>query len=86
MAKDLDIEVTPTVEDAFYFLMDLEKGTPDFNEGETVEEYEKRTAPAIKAGERLAKLSYDERMGAIAVATKMIENVKKYGKPSALWP
>ena len=39
---DLNIEVTPEIEDAFYFLRSVETDIPDAEEDESVEEYEKR--------------------------------------------
>lgn len=86
---DLQIEVTPTVEDAFYFLQSLENELPDIREDETCEEYEERldklTNPSLHAGDRLAQIPYKERMEAIGKAYQMIDNLKKYGVACAQW-
>lgn len=91
--EDLDIEVTPVVEDAFYFLRMLEKsgeiGSDIDNEDETVEEYEERLdrehTPSLNAGDRLAKIPYHERMEAIHEAYRMLDNIKKYGVACNKW-
>ena len=89
-ARDLDIEVTPAIEDAFYYVRNLERGVPGFTDEESPEEYEKRLdreyQPSVNAGNRLTKIPYDERMEAIGIAYKMLANVRKYGKPSSRWP
>lgn len=87
--KDLNIEVTPAVEDAFYFLRSTENEIPEPKEDEPVELYEARLDAmyenSAKAGERLAKIPYEERMSAIRSAHKMIDNLKKYGVACAEW-
>ena len=87
---DLDIEVTPAIEDAFYFLKHIDDGIPDIEDYETAEEYETRldrvSIPSIKAGERLTHLSKSEAFDAIDKGQKMLENLKKYGIPSSRWP
>jgi len=90
--QDLDIEITPEIEDAFYFLRILEKAGEignDIDENETLEEYEKRLndehTPALNAGDRLAKLPYDERMKAIHYGYQMLDNIKKYGVACSEW-
>ena len=86
---ELQIEVTPAIEDAFYFLQSLEKDLPDPSDEESPEDYEQRlktTAdPALHAGARLEKLPYDERMEAVRIAYRMIDNLEKYGIPCAEW-
>lgn len=86
---DLNIKVTPAIEDAFYFLRSTETEIPDPTDEESVEEYEKRLSDKLdasqKAGERLCKLPYEERMQAIRKAYQMIDNIKKYGIPCAEW-
>ena len=61
--KDLNIEVTPAVEDAFYFLRSTESEIPEPKEDEPVELYEARLDAmyenSAKAGERLAKIPYE---------------------------
>jgi hypothetical protein len=84
---DLDINVTPAIEDAFFFLSTTEnEDTDDFLIGETAEEYEQRAQACINAGNRLQKLPYEERMQAIHQAHRMIDNIQKYGKAANNWP
>ena len=86
---DLQVNVTPAVEDAFYFIHSIEKELPDATEEETVEEYEARldaiVQPGINAGNRLIGLSEEEKWQAIHEAYRMIDNLKKYGVPCAAW-
>lgn len=89
---DLDIDVTPAIEDAFYFLrlMDEDNKFDDTSDdSESVEDYEKRLESHYKsghaAGDRLTKLPYEERMQAIHYGYQMIDNLKKYGVPCAAW-
>ena len=86
---DLNIEVTPEIEDAFYFLRSVETDIPDAEEDESVEEYEKRLSrlcdAPVRAGQRLEKLPFEERMQVIRKAYQMIDNLKKYGIPCAEW-
>lgn len=90
---DLDIKVTPEVEDAFYFVRMLEEeGKKDLDEGndsESVEEYEEKLKnyydPANNAGKRVAELPSDVRLDAIRKAYKMLDNIKKYGVPCSEW-
>lgn len=88
---DLDIEVTPVIEDAFYFLRMLENNeTENFDdENESIEDFEKRLCekytPSQNAGDRLAKIPYQERMEAIHEAYRMIDNIKKYGVACLEW-
>ena len=62
---DLNIEVTPDIEDAFYFLRSVETDIPDAEEDESVEEYEKRLSrlcdAPVRAGQRLEKLPFEEK-------------------------
>lgn len=86
---DLQIDVTPSVEDAFYFLNSVESALPEQQQDETIEQYEKRMQASTEhikgAGERLQKLSEDDRHKAIQDAYKMIDNIRKYGIPCAQW-
>ena len=86
---DLDIEVTPAIEDAFFFLQRVRKGIPDPEDSETTEEYEERLRkladPSLKAGERLSLLPDDEKIRAIRYGYQMIDNIKKYGIPCLKW-
>ena len=86
---DLQINVTPAVEDAFYFLHSLEKEVPDPMDNETAEDFDARLEasiqPAINAGNRLTLLPAIERQVAIHEAYRMIDNLKKYGVPCAAW-
>ena len=70
---DLQIEVTPIVEDAFYFIQSLEGSISD--------------EAGIKAAERLQSEGYtkDEIRNALVSADKMIGNLKKYGVACAEW-
>lgn len=70
---DLDIEVTPLVEDAFYFLKAL---------GGELSEH-----AGQKAVERLQQKGYSEEeiRQALDIATRMMENIKKYGVACAEW-
>ena len=67
---------SPAVEDAFYFLNALQKGIPEPLDEESPEDYEARMKasfdPSIRAGDRLAKLPYEERMRALAKAREII--------------
>lgn len=86
---DLQIEVTPAIEDAFYFLRSLETEMPDITDEESPEDYEARLSalydPANNAGNRLADLPEDEKWQAIRAAYQMIDNIRKYGIPCAAW-
>ena len=70
---DLQINVTPAVEDAFYFLQGLEKREDDITDAQ------------VNAGKRLEKYPRDERMEAVHYAYKMLDNIDKYGIPCAAW-
>lgn len=86
---DLQVDVTPAVEDAFYFLQSLDKELPDATEEETLEKYEARLAslvdPGLRAGSRLASLPPQERTDAMLEASRMMDNLKKYGVACAAW-
>lgn len=70
---DLQINVTPAIEDAFYFLQGVEKSEDCITEAQA------------NAGKRLEKYSREERMEAVQCAYKMIDNIDKYGIPCAAW-
>lgn len=89
-AIDLDIKVTPVIEDAFYFLRLLQEDNElPTDENESFEDFEKRLHlhydGGQKAGERLAKIPYEERMQAIHYGYQMLDNIKKYGVACAEW-
>ena len=71
---ELQIEVTPAVEDAFYFLNGIENSVSDINEAQ------------ILCGQRLRSVySEEEAKDAIKKAYMMIDNIKKYGIACAAW-
>ena len=70
---DLQIEVTPAIEDAFYFLQGVEKHDDDISDAQ------------VNAGKRLEKYPRDERMEAVHFAYMMLDNLDKYGIPCAAW-
>ena len=71
---ELQIEVTPAVEDAFYFLNGIENSVSDINEAQ------------ILCGQRLHSVySEEEAKDAIKKAYMMIDNIKKYGIACAAW-
>lgn len=70
---DLQIEVTPAVEDAFYFLQGLEKREDDMTDAQ------------LNAGKRLESYPRDECMEAVRNAYRMLDNISKYGIPCAAW-
>ena len=86
---DLQIEVTPQVEDAFYFVHSLQSELPESTDEETPEQYEERLDAFIDAGlnaaKRIMELPYDEKWKAINTAYRMIDNIDKYGVPCAAW-
>ena len=89
LIPDLNINVTPTVEDAFYFLSHVEK-QKHIDEilamtDEEEEAYNASCDASNNAGERLLKVSKEEQMEAIRQAYKMIDNIKKYGVACAEW-
>ena len=80
---DLCIEVKPAVEDAFHFLNSVEndkdiKDILKMSEADTDAYFDYKRVAQL-AGDRLLKLSHDERMNAIRIAYQMIDNIKKYG-------
>lgn len=70
---ELQINVTPAIEDAFYFLQGVEKREDGITEAQA------------NAGKRLEKYSREERMEAVQCAYKMLDNIDKYGIPCAAW-
>lgn len=71
---DLQIEVNPAIEDAFYFLNGIENSVSDINEAQ------------ILCGQRLHSVySEEEAKDAIKKAYMMIDNIKKYGIACAAW-
>lgn len=73
LIPDLQIEVTPAIEDAFYFLQGVEKREDDMTDAQ------------VNAGKRLEKYTRDERMEAIHYAYQMLDNIDKYGIACAQW-
>ncbi len=71
MEEDLNVIVTPAVEDAFFFLSALENG--------------KITDSSVAAGERLTAFDPNESAAAVHSAFQMIDNIRKYGIPCAQW-
>lgn len=86
---DLCIKVTPIIEDAFYFLNNLENGKStkeiEAMTDDEWERYDKACEASSNAGERLLKVPREERMEAIRNAYQMIDNIKQYGVPCADW-
>lgn len=70
---DLQIKVTPAIEDAFHFLYGVEKSEEDITDAQ------------VNCGKRLEKYSREERLNAVENAYKMIENIDKYGVACAEW-
>lgn len=71
---DLQIEVTPAVEDAFHFLYGMEKRDGDLTDAQS------------NCGERITKeYSKEEAKEAIRKAYQMIDNIDKYGVACAAW-
>ena len=71
---DLQIEVNPAIEDAFYFLNGIENSVSDISEAQ------------ILCGQRLHSFySEEEAKDAIKKAYMMIDNIKKYGIACAAW-
>lgn len=70
---DLQIKVTPAIEDAFFFLQGVEKRDDDITDAQ------------VNAGKRLEKYTREERMEAVHYAYKMLDNIDKYGTPCAAW-
>lgn len=71
---DLQIEVNPAIEDAFYFLNGIENSVSDISEAQ------------ILCGQRLHSVySEEEAKDAIKKAYMMIDNIKKYGIACAAW-
>lgn len=70
---DLQIEVTPAVEDAFHFLYGLESSVDDITDAQA------------RCGEHLREYEKEEQQMAVHTAFKMIDNIKKYGVACAEW-
>lgn len=71
---DLQIEVTPAVEDAFHFLYGLEKNGEDITDAQ------------VRCGQRMEhEYSHEESMEAMKKAYKMLDNLDKYGIACAEW-
>ena len=87
--EELQIDVTPLTEDAFYFLSNIENHKPIKEvlamSDKQERDYDKFCEAAKHAGDRLLKVSREERMEAIDNAYQMIDNIKKYGIACAEW-
>lgn len=92
--EDLNIKLTPAIEDAFYFLNHLDNDNGEIlkdinNDDESFEEYEARLSakydPPQHAAERLQQYSAEEIRGAVRCAYRMIDNIKKYGVACKEW-
>jgi len=87
--EDLRIELTPVIEDAFYFLSHIENPKPIVEvlamDDQQERDYDLFCQASQHAGERLLKVSREERMEAISYAYQMIDNIKKYGIACAEW-
>ena len=70
---DLQIDVTPAVEDAFHFLYGLEKGQDSMTEAQ------------LRCGKHLEQYPENEKKQAIHEAYRMIDNISKYGIACAAW-
>ena len=87
--EDLRIELTPVIEDAFYFLSYTENPKPLDEilamDDQQERDYDLFCQASQHAGDRLLKVSHEERMEAIHYAYQMIDNIKKYGIACAEW-
>ena len=98
--EDLNIEVTPLVEDAFYAFMDIDcneldkrlEAAPDmYGSGDIItdrllDKYLKDIEMSGKALERWKACKDKEaKKEALSTALLMIENKKKYGYPCLAW-
>ena len=70
---DLQVNVTPAVEDAFHFLYGLEKSEDNMTDAQR------------RCGQHLEAYSENERLNAIHEAYRMLDNIAKYGIPCAAW-
>ena len=70
---ELQIEVTPEVEDAFYFLHGVIEKAGNVSEAQS------------RCGEHLKYYPLDVQKKAIEKAMKMIDNIEKYGVACAAW-
>lgn len=70
---DLQIRITPAVEDAFYFLQGLQENGSFMTESQ------------IECGRNLSDYSETEKFEAIHDATRMLRNIEKYGVACAEW-
>ena len=70
---ELCIEVSPAVEDAFYFLLPV-----NWDDMES-------TDASTHAGQRLISTHKDMSWEAVKTAYKMIDNIEKYGVACAEW-
>lgn len=96
---DLNIEVTPLIEDAFYAFREIDCKELDTRlnrlgdnyvsgDAETdklLEKYLKDIDIAEQARERIMLVSPEKRAHAIDTAFRMIENQEKYGYPCLEW-
>lgn len=92
--QDLNITVTPIIEDAFYFLKSLEDDNGELlkdyeNDEESYEEYVARLNAKYDgpqhAADRLNSHSPEEVREAVVYAYRMIDNIKKYGVACKDW-
>lgn len=87
--EELQIKLTPVIEDAFYFLSYTENPKPleEILEMDEQQErdYDLFCEASQHAGDRLTKVPREERMEAIRKAYQMIDNIKKYGIACAEW-
>jgi hypothetical protein len=87
--EDLQIKLTPVIEDAFYFLSHIENQKPIDEilamDDQQEKDYDLFCQASQHAGDRLLKVSRVERMEAIHYAYQMIDNVRKYGVACAEW-
>lgn len=70
---DLQVEITPAVEDAFYFLYGVITKAGNATEAQE------------HCGEHLKGYPLDVQKQAIADAMKMVDNLEKYGVACAAW-
>lgn len=70
---ELQIDVTPAIEDAFHFLYGVEKSSEDMTDAQS------------RCGQHLLQYTKEERLEAITYAYKMIDNIGKYGVACAAW-
>lgn len=99
LIEDLNIEVTPLVEDAFYAFRPIdckeldkrlerlgdkyEQGDPETDA--LMDKYKKDLDASDKARERFMQAESKDRVHALVLAFQMIDNIQQYGYPCLEW-